>query len=1033
MVASEVCPDAGRLERFLLGLAPAAESAALGEHLLSCPRCQRAAGTLRPSDTLLEALSGRAPREDEADQRAVAELIEELQQASAVGAPLGVTSDNHRGLEPAGPALPAQEVLERLSDYRVLRLVGSGGMGAVYEAEDVRLQRRVALKVMQPSFAVHPTARHRFLREARAVAALDNDHIVPIHHVSETQDDAGQPVPFLIMPLLRGESLETRLQREQRLPLAEALRISREAAVGLAAAHAAGVIHRDIKPANLWLELGSDRVKVLDFGLARHESDEAGLTRQGDVMGTPAYMAPEQAGGGVVDPRADLFSLGCVLYRLCTGRAPILGKGVFAVLRSLAVEQPPAPHELQPEVPRPVSDFILRLLAKEPAGRPASAGEVAQTLRELEQALPVGTAPARRRRRMMTALAVGVLGCAAALGGVVIFIEHPSGQKTRIELAEGSSFKLNKDGSFTVTLPNGNRPVDLTPKADATTAVPRPAALQGPQPLDRLKRSDIPPIELANAGGGDPARAPPELVAVLGDSRFKHWQPAVQVLFHPEGKWLLSRGGDQSVEMWDVDTGRKKYSLTDPPFSDRSYTQVAAFSKDGQTVAVGTANGPILLFDTRTGKRTAGLIGHEKTIFSVVFHPTERLLASVSDDGTIRLWDLETSKTLWRAATPGIARLAFGPDGTSLHGTVQYRSFSSVSRWETATGKPLPPIQLAAGNWTAYLDDRILIAAREVQGGYGLRVWDLATGKPRWDSPLPIAQVESAALSLDRTLLASGHGDGTIRLWIAANGELVRSLLSEGTIYGVSFSPDGRTLATADGYHFIRLWDVATGTEKVAPRRTRYHPWHSLAFSPDGRTLLKTFVPSPFAQRCGIKLWDTATLKETHTLDGHRQPVSHAAFSPDGKRIATCSCSGDGTIKIWDRTTGAQLLSILCIPDGVNYVAWAPDGQALASESFNLGVLGVKLWNAQTGAELGASPAMPGPSRGWPSIPKANCWPAPARTARSSSGILLVGPPSRLNSVSAAGTASAVCIALPSVPTAAVWWPSSRTGFRNGP
>jgi hypothetical protein len=267
----------------------------------------------------------------------------------------------------------------RLGGYRVLQVLGSGGMGVVFEAEDPQLRRRVALKALLPVLAASPAARQRFLREARAAAAVRNDHVVTIYQVGE---DRG--IPFLAMELLHGETLEARLHRDGRLPLAEVLRVGRETAEGLAAAHEKGLVHRDVKPANLWLEAGTGRVKILDFGLAHAASDDTRLTRSGALVGTPGYLAPEQVQGGVGGPRSDLFSLGCVLYRMAAGALPFRGTDALSALAALAVETPRPVRELNPEVPPALAGLVARLLAKDASARPASARAVADELAALE-------------------------------------------------------------------------------------------------------------------------------------------------------------------------------------------------------------------------------------------------------------------------------------------------------------------------------------------------------------------------------------------------------------------------------------------------------------------------------------------------------------------------------------------------------------------------------------------------------------------------------------------------------------------------
>jgi formylglycine-generating enzyme required for sulfatase activity len=322
----------------------------------------------------------------------------------------------------APPQAPGE--LGQVGRYRVLRELGAGGMGAVFEAEDTQLLRRVALKVMHPETARHGDGKARFLREARAAAALTHDHIVPIYDVGE-QDGA----PFLVMALLRGETLEARLKRTRRpLPLAEALRIGREVAEGLAAAHEAGLIHRDVKPANVWLEAPAARVKLLDFGLARLSEGEGVKTRSGAVLGTPAYMSPEQAAGGKgVDARADLFSLGAVLYEMLTGTRAFKGDSWMEVLANRLRMKPPAPHAVNAAVPEEVSALVMRLLAEEPAQRPSSARQVARSLRALaapaaeslhapERGRDARSSPPTRRWPVVVGAAVVLLlGLAAGL------------------------------------------------------------------------------------------------------------------------------------------------------------------------------------------------------------------------------------------------------------------------------------------------------------------------------------------------------------------------------------------------------------------------------------------------------------------------------------------------------------------------------------------------------------------------------------------------------------------------------------------
>lgn len=286
-------------------------------------------------------------------------------------------------LEP--PAEPGD--LGRLAQYRVLRLLGEGGMGYVFEAEDTHLARRVALKVMRPEYAADSAFRQRFLLEARAAAGLTSDYIVTVYQIGMAGD-----VPFQAMQLLTGISLQDYLGK-QPLPIGFVCRILRQIAEGLAAAHDKGLTHRDIKPANIWLEAARPggpfhRARILDFGLARSDARDTHLTATGIIVGTPNYMAPEQASGEAIDGRADLFSLGCVAFFMLTGEMAFDGHSTMAVLMSLANHTPPSIAERNPAAPAALSELIGRMLAKTPNLRPSSAMEVCASLDAIIAGLP---------------------------------------------------------------------------------------------------------------------------------------------------------------------------------------------------------------------------------------------------------------------------------------------------------------------------------------------------------------------------------------------------------------------------------------------------------------------------------------------------------------------------------------------------------------------------------------------------------------------------------------------------------------------
>ncbi len=279
----------------------------------------------------------------------------------------------HQVLDSLGPT-DDPESLGRIGGYEVTGVVGAGGMGVVLKAHDRSLDRIVAIKVMSPHLASSGSARKRFAREARAAAAVLHPNVIAIHGVASEAAS-----PFLVMPYVRGTSLQKRIDSQGPLPLKDTLRIGSQIAAGLAAAHEQGLVHRDIKPANILLEEGVERVTITDFGLAR-AVDDASMTRSGVIAGTPQYMSPEQTRGEPIDARSDLFSLGSVLYAICVGRSPFRAETTYGVLHRIANVNPTPVCEVNTDVPVWLGHIIERLMAKRPSDRFESASEVAELL-----------------------------------------------------------------------------------------------------------------------------------------------------------------------------------------------------------------------------------------------------------------------------------------------------------------------------------------------------------------------------------------------------------------------------------------------------------------------------------------------------------------------------------------------------------------------------------------------------------------------------------------------------------------------------
>jgi serine/threonine-protein kinase len=388
-VRPEACPPVDRLKDLLADHLPAEDHAKVAAHLEVCSACQYRVEGLTAGQRSWPGMARKLSVFHAAPEPALRKVMARLKESNdlATGDEPGVSANLPLNfLSP--PEKPGQ--IGRLERYEVLEEIGRGGMGVVLKAFDPSLHRVVAIKVLAPQLATSGVARKRFLREAKAAAAVTHDHIVTIHAVDEANG-----LPYLVMQFVAGQSLQDRLDKDGPLELTEILRIGTQTASGLAAAHAHGIVHRDIKPANILLEEGVQRVRITDFGLAR-AMDDASLTQSGFVAGSPLYMAPEQARGEALDHRADLFSLGSVLYTMCTGRPPFRAANTLGVLRRVTDDAPRPIRETNPEIPDWLAEVVTKLMAKEPAERFQSAAEVEEILgRHLAQLQHAAWVPPR--------------------------------------------------------------------------------------------------------------------------------------------------------------------------------------------------------------------------------------------------------------------------------------------------------------------------------------------------------------------------------------------------------------------------------------------------------------------------------------------------------------------------------------------------------------------------------------------------------------------------------------------------------------
>jgi WD40 repeat protein len=712
------------------------------------------------------------------------------------GGPLDPTGEfrpRYDFLSPPG----SPDELGRLGRFVVRRTLGAGGMGIVFVADDPRLGRSVALKVVRPELLGRADSREKFLAEARSIAGVENEHVVGIHEADEANG-----VPYLVMPLLQGESLEEHGTRRGPLPIDELLRLAREIAEGLRAAHERGLIHRDIKPANVFVtEQG--RAKILDFGLAQALGGSSENPDDvGKICGTLSYMTPEQALSNPVDARADLFSLGCVMYRLATNRKPFHGTELLSLLIQVVEHHPEPPTKLRPDLPSEVEALILRLLEKRPDDRPASAREVVESIRTIERR----RSRAARWPRLLAAVAAVMLAAGLTFwltprNGAEVAPEDPA--EVTLSLDEADQRLIIRRGE------DDEETIDLKTKA-AYSLKPGTYTLR---PAVKSARALDPGVVVLAPGEKKSLE-----LRLVGEVRSDLDCPAfvrdVACAGRGEGFVVLATGGaarDPSLCVWKPNADANGGDW------EEHANQVFAvtLSADGKVAASGgggkgRADTDIRIWDVARGKATAKLAGvGEGDITALALSADSKRLLAGDRKEMLTLWDVPAAKVLrtWtghdRLGVNGVALRADVTRGLSAGGD------GRVILWDVARGTEVKghADHKGAARTVAFAPD----GKSAVSGGAdgNLIVWEIEAGKRRKPMPAHQGGVHRVCYSPDGNRILSGGADGVVRLWDAASGEEVISLKGHTqAVHGVGFSSDGRRAVSGGSGRQLRLWEL---------------------------------------------------------------------------------------------------------------------------------------------------------------------------------------------------------------------------------